>query len=410
MSTPDHAPSEISRGWLLILASGVGVALSSIVLPYYSIGALVKPLSAAYGWTRADVQTAILFSTGLGALTAPVVGWLIDRFGPRAVALPCIVGLSAGFFLASTIDGRLWLLQLSYALIAILGAGTTPVTWTRAIAASFRRQRGLALGLTLTSTGICAILVPQFTVWMVDHHGWRAAYIGLGVLPLAIALPLAIVGFRPGTGRDAAAHQPVAIAGGLTPREAMATRRFWLLLLSILAIYLAISGLVTNLVPALTDAGLSARQAANLQSLYGLSLIFGRLGVGYLVDRYWAPGVAAISLGLPALGCWILFGQPGVGLSAIAVVLVGLAAGAELDLMSFLAATYFGVRHYAKIYAILYAVLAVAGGIAPMLFARVFDRTASYGTAFIVASGLFLFGALILLGLGRYPRFQDNPA
>jgi len=407
MPTPDPGPSEVSRGWLLILASGIGVALSSIVLPYYSIGGLVKPLTAAYGWTRADVQTAILFSTGLGAVTAPVVGWLIDRFGPRAVALPCIVGLSGGFFLAATVDGRLWMLQLSYALIAILGAGTTPVTWTRAIAASFRRQRGLALGLTLTSTGVCAILVPQFTIWMVEHHGWRAAYVGLGLLPLLIALPLAFVGFRPNPSLTGAASQFVPQAGGLTPREAMATRRFWLLLLSILAIYLGISGLVTNLVPALTDAGLSAHQAANLQSLYGLSLIFGRLGVGYLVDRYWAPGVAAISLGLPALGCWLLLGQPGLGLSAVAVVLIGLAAGAELDLMSFLAATYFGVRHYAKIYAILYAVLAVAGGVAPTLFARVFDRTASYSAAFIVASGLFLFGALILLGLGRYPRFQD---
>lgn len=406
----DSERSEISRGWLLILASGAGVALSSIVLPYYSIGGLVKPLTHAYGWTRADVQSAILFSTGLGALTAPVVGWLIDRYGPRAIALPCIIGLSAGFFLAATVDGRLWVLQLAYAMIAILGAGTTPVTWTRAIAVSFRRQRGLALGLTLTSTGVCAILVPQYTVWMVEHHGWRAAYVGLGLMPLLIALPLAIIGFRPAAGQGHASLRTAALAVGLTPREAVATRRFWILLLSILSIYLGISGLVTNLVPALTDAGISTQQAANLQSLYGVSLIFGRLGVGYLVDRHWAPGVAAISLGLPAIGCWILLGQPGVGLSAVAVVLIGLAAGAELDLMSFLAATYFGLRHYAKIYAVLYAVLAVAGGIAPTLFARVFDRTASYSAAFIVASGLFLFGALILLGLGRYPRYGDREA
>ena len=74
---------ELRRGWLLILASSIGVICSSIVLPFYTIGALVKPLTAEFGWSRADVQLGILFSSGLGALTAPLIGWLSDRYGPR---------------------------------------------------------------------------------------------------------------------------------------------------------------------------------------------------------------------------------------------------------------------------------------------------------------------------------------
>ena len=72
--------------------------------------------------------------------------------------------------------------------------------------------------------------------------------------------------------------------------------------------------------------------------------------------------------------------------------------------MAYFAARYFGLRHYSKIYAILYAILAVAGGTAPMLFARVFDETASYDISYMIATGLFLFGAVILLALGRYPN------
>jgi MFS family permease len=132
--------------------------------------------------------------------------------------------------------------------------------------------------------------------------------------------------------------------------------------------------------------------------------MLGRLVVGWLVDRYWAPGVALVSLSLPAIGCLILTGSPDFTWAVVAALLIGFAAGAELDLMAFFAARYFGLAHYAKIYAILYAILAVAGGLAPMLFARVFDVTASYDISFLIATGLFLFGAVILLALGRYPQ------
>jgi MFS family permease len=404
--------SEIRRGWPLIVASGVGVICSSIVLPFYTIGALVKPLTAEFGWARADVQLGILFSSGLGALTAPLVGWLSDRYGPRALVLPGLVGLALGFFVAASMNGGLWMFFLAYGCMAILGAGTTPVTWTRAIATSFERQRGLALGLTLTGTGICAMLAPVYAVWLVESFGWRAAYVGIGLLPLLLAGPVVWTWFRPrsfaaAAGSPAGAAPPVAAAApawGLTLGEAARGRRFWILCVSIFAIYLAVSGISPNLIAALTDKGFTAASAATVQGVYGFAIIVGRLVVGWLVDRYWAPGVALVSLSLPAIGCLILTGSPDFRMAALAALLIGFAAGAELDLMAFFAARYFGLRHYAKIYAILYAILAVAGGLAPMLFARVFDVTSSYEISFLIAAGLFVFGATILPALGRYPQ------
>jgi MFS family permease len=409
--------SEIRRGWLLIVASGVGVICSSIVLPFYTIGALVKPLTAEFGWARADVQLGILFSSGLGALTAPLIGWLSDRYGPRALVLPGLVGLALGFFVAAGMNGELWMFFLAYGCMAILGAGTTPVTWTRAIATSFERQRGLALGLTLTGTGICAMLAPVYAVWLVESFGWRTAYVGIGLLPLLLAGPVVWTWFRPRSLAESAfagagATTPVAAAApawGLTLGEAARGRRFWILCVSIFAIYLAVSGISPNLISALTDKGFTAASAATVQGVYGFAIIVGRLVVGWLVDRYWAPGVALVSLSLPAIGCLILTGSPDFAMAVLAALLIGFAAGAELDLMAFFAARYFGLRHYAKIYAILYAILAVAGGTAPMLFARVFDVTSSYEISFVIAAGLFVFGAVILLGLGRYPQQGAMP-
>jgi MFS transporter, OFA family, oxalate/formate antiporter len=400
-------PSEIRRGWLLIVSACMGVMFSSIVLPYYSIGAFVVPVTAEFGWTRAEFQTAILFSSGLGAFTAPVIGWLCDRYGSRRVALPGMVGLSIGFLIASRVDGALWTLYLAYAAMALLGAGTIPVTWTRAIATNFFQQRGLALGLALIGTGICGVLAPQYATWLVEHFGWRTAYVGLALLPVFVAGPVVLFGFKPNEKNAATTptlNNDPQVTQGINLAQAARQKSFWILLFSILLVYMAVSGIGPNLYPAITDAGMSASEAASVLSVFGGAVMLGRLAVGYLVDRYWAPGVACVFMLLPVAGCWMLLDPANFWWSATATLLIGLAAGAELDLMSFFAAKYFGLLHYAQIYSVLYMALAVCSGTAPLLFASLYDYTASYNVSFTIAMGLFAAGAFIILALGKYPK------
>ena len=404
---------ELAQRWPLIMATCIGIISSSFVLPYYSIGALVAPVTEEFGWSRAQVQAAILFSSGLGALTSPLIGWLNDKYGPRRVALPSMLGLSLGLFTASQLQGELWMLFLAYGMMALLGAGTIPVTWTRAIATSFFKRRGLALGLALTGTGICASIAPHYTVWLTDNYGWRGAYMGLALVPILLAWPTLYLLFKPleahSEAEDAVDKEETsAIQTGLTLGEAVRGYRFWVLLLSILFAYQGFSGIGPNLLPSLTDDGLSREQAASVQSVFGISIIIGRVVVGYLVDRFWAPGVAAFCLAIPAVGATLLHGQQSLEVAALAAFLIGFAAGAELDLMAFLAARYFGLAHYAKIYSILYATLAVCSGTAPMIFASVYDATGSYDIGYSIASGLFLVSVVLILLLGRYPKAFEN--
>ena len=403
-----RSEAELAQRWPLIMATCIGIVSSSFVLPYYSIGALLTPVTEEFGWSRAQFQAAILFSSGLGALTSPLIGWLNDKYGPRRVALPSMIGLSLGLFTASQIQGQLWMLFLAYGMMALLGAGTIPVTWTRAIATSFFKRRGLALGLALTGTGICASIAPHYTVWLTDHYGWRGAYVGLALVPLVLAWPMLYFLFKPlDTHSDAELEEPdtkAALENGLTLGEAVRGYRFWILLLSILFAYQGFSGIGPNLLPSLTDDGFSRDQAASVQSVFGISIIVGRVVVGYLVDRFWAPGVAAFCLAIPAAGAAMLHGSQTFETAALAAFLIGFAAGAELDLMAFLAARYFGLAHYAKIYSILYATLAVCSGTAPMIFASVYDATGSYDLGYSVASVLFLVSVVLILMLGRYPK------
>lgn len=403
-----HTERELAQRWPLIMATCIGIVSSSFVLPYYSIGALLTPVTEEFGWSRAQFQAAILFSSGLGALTSPLIGWLNDKYGPRRVALPSMIGLSVGLLTASQIQGDLWMLFLAYGMMALLGAGTIPVTWTRAIATSFFKRRGLALGLALTGTGICASIAPHYTVWLTDQFGWRGAYVGLALVPLLLAWPMLYFLFKPmeahSQAEDGGPATAAALEQGLTLGEAVKGYRFWVLLLSILFAYQGFSGIGPNLLPSLTDDGFSREQAASVQSVFGLSIIIGRVVVGYLVDRLWAPGVAAFCLAIPAAGATMLHGSQSFEAAALAAFLIGFAAGAELDLMAFLAARYFGLAHYAKIYSVLYATLAVCSGTAPMIFASVYDATGSYDLGYSVAAALFMVSVVLILLLGRYPK------
>jgi MFS transporter, OFA family, oxalate/formate antiporter len=399
------ALGELRSGWLLLLACAVGVGSSAIALPFYSIGPLTKPIEAGTGWARSEIQFAIVFSSGIGALLSPMVGWMIEKYGSRTVALPSLVGVAAGLFIASFAT-TLEMFYAGYALAAILGAGSAPVLWSRVVAGNFQKARGAALGLALVGTALVALLLPNLVAAIEPGNGWRFALRVIAALPLVVAFPIVFLFLHPIETRTGD-KEPVAQTG-VSVREAVSGYRFWVLTLSILCAYLAISGAGPNLMPAFTDRGIATAAAAAIASAYAVSMIPGRVLAGILMDRFWAPLVACIVLLLPAGACLILASSTDPTLLVIACALLGLAAGAELDVLAFLTARYFGVKHYPKIYALSYVALATGSATAPTIFSRIHEATRSYATSFTIAAGLFVVAAGLLLLLGRYPNFERD--
>jgi MFS family permease len=226
------------------------------------------------------------------------------------------------------------------------------------------------------------------------------------LLPLAIALPVVIAWFQEPRRQMAASGVDPARAAlaGATLVDAMRNYRFFVLAISSVLVGVAMGGAVANFVPILVERDFDRQEAANVAGVIGVTIIVGRIGMGYLIDRYWAPGIAAPVLLAPAIACVILAGaEVSHEYAIIAAVMIGLATGAEADLIAFLTAKYFGLARYARIYGVQYGVFALSAGIAPFLFGVAYDRFQSYQHMLIVAASMCALGAVLMLSLGRYP-------
>ena len=406
--------SEFRRGWPVVVASMFGIGLGLSPVPFYTIGMLAPELNKAFGWTFGEIMTGLMIMTLAVLVASTVVGYLGDRFGVRRVALISLVLFALSFMAFSMSNGSIVLFYINWAAMALLGAGTLPVTWTRAVNNYFDVRKGLALGLSLIGTGIFGFLIKPITAWLIVTYGWRTTYLVIGLMPLLIAFPIAFftfhdVGTRSDTGearRKASAARQL-LTPGLTLGQAVKSWRYWVLAIAFVFVSFGVGGLIPNMENILKVAGFSGNDIVSLVALIGLSVMVGRIVGGWLIDRFWAPGVALVMLSLPAMSCWLMAsGGMSVPAAAVSIFLIGFAAGVEYDLMAFLVARYFGMKSYSAIYGSLYGFFALGAGAGPVVFGKVFDKTGSYGSILGTTAALLLIGAVSLLFLGRYQRYD----
>lgn len=404
---------EFKIGWKILILAVVGVATSSSSLLLYSFSSMMIPLEQALGWGRSELQAAIT-ALSLGTIVAAqLAGWLNLKFGLRIVTILSLIALSISLVLLTQVKTTIWSLYLGYFLVPLAGLGTLQITWSHLVNLWFVENRGLALAIILSGSGLAAAGLPLLITWSVSTWNWQAGFIALSLLPVLIALPLTLLWLLPvrvesGT---VTAKQPISqnAAGGMLLAEALRSWRFWLCNLSMTLVVACVVGLVTNIIPLLQDRGLSAVEAGQIFSAFGISLIFGRLVVGYLIDRLWGPGVASIALLMPAVACLIFALSSGnTALYVLATMLVGIGAGAEFDIAAFLIAKYFGMRDYGRLFGIHLGLITAGAAAAPLLFGALYSMTGDYSGLLIFSTVCFVVGPLMLLLLGSYPVFRQT--
>jgi MFS family permease len=405
--------AEFRAAWSPLLAAFIGNALNGGSLCFYSLGVLAPALHAKYGWGAGAVAGSLLAITGTTLLVSPIVGVMTDRFGVKRIAAvsAALMALTLGSFAILPLTLPLYLGLWS--LVAILGAGCFPMTWSRLVNQHYRMKRGLALGISFVGTGLTGFFLKPALFTMIERHGLEAGFLLLAALPL-VTLTTTLLFIRapaaplPSNDRVAGPLAGGSAAAGYTLREAFGDGRFWLLALVVTAAALGVGGPLPNMESVLRSLGHSNGDAIGVAQGIGLAIIVGRIGGGALLDRVWAPAVGTLGLVAGGIGCLAIWhsAEPSSA-AALQVFLIGLASGLESDLVAFLVVRYFGLKSYASIYGVLYGLFALGTGIGAIAFGAAFDTFHSYRPVLAIF-GLVLIasGALILL-LGPY-RYTDK--
>jgi MFS family permease len=392
-------------GWRVVLAACFGVMAGFGSLFVYTFAVFVKPLSAQFGWSR----EAVSLGFGLAAITlgliSPLLGRWIDRFGPRRIILACMTVYSCAIISLALLRSHLWQFYVTCIVLGLVGNGAAHLAYSRSISTWFQRRLGMALAFVMVGAGLGAMILPVIAQAIISRSGWRAAYLSLGSLALLLGLPLSwrYIVERRGVRRGTA---PVAHSG-LTWQQGLRSFTFWIIVAILFVSSISMNGAITHLSALLTDRGITATDAAICASVLGGSSVLGRIGVGWLLDRFFGARVAFVVNLITAAGIFLLAHASSFSAGCLAAALIGIGAGGEAAITPYLLTRYFGLRAFSTLYGLTWTFYAAAGAIGPVILGRAFDLTGSYTSLLIVlAVALALAAALNLL----LPNYSNSSA
>ncbi len=413
MSAPNRAlaAKEWREYWPVVAACVAGVALGS--LHSYSIGVMISPLEQEFRWTRAQISSGMLISSVFSVLFSPLMGMLIDCFGPRRIGVMGAAVYCCALAMLSLATPSIWSWWLLWSILAVALLQIKPTVWVTAITSFFNESRGLAIAVALSAVGLSALVTPIITYHLVEWLGWRMAYVALSAGWGTLTLPIIFIWFSSAQDKErtqVSARQSMdeTMLIGLTWREGLRTASFYRLAAATFTMSLGSAAVMLNLIPIFTFTGLPRASAATVAGLGGFFAVIGRLMGGYLLDRFNARLVSSLSVLLPAIPCALLLGIPGSLSSATAsAVLLGLASGAGLDAVAYLAGRHFGMRNFGVLFGAITGVMTLGIGLGPVLANHVYDVTKSYAPVLWSFIPLSLLASWLFLSTGSYPKFAE---
>lgn len=389
--------SPVACGVLLASVVALMLGPTGILLNTFSL--FIDPMSDEFGWDRAQVALLVTLFGLAVAVSSPLKGWLIDRWGARRVLL-WLTALLSPLLMAMAAVSEVWQLYGLFLGIGLLAPGNLP--YGKILGAWFGQRLGMAYGLLGLGFGIGGPLGLFIGHQSIEAWGWRTTYVLYGALELGLALPLLYWLFRE---RTAQAQQPAAgQAEGLSMRQAWRTASFWLVLGNQLLTVFVISGVMTHGVPMLVERGLSRAQAGTVLSALWIGMMVSQPLMGALMDRFVTPRVVLPSAMVALAGMLLFMSGGGFHGLWLAVFLIGLGGGGESGTTKYFVVRYFGLRHFSAIYGLIQPfVFALSISLGAYLLGWLYDRSGSYRQAEWLLCAAFAVAALSLLAFRRYP-------
>lgn len=377
---------------------------------YSSFGLYLGPITREFGWSRGDFSFIFLVFGLLFAITSPLVGRAIDRWGSRLVLTVGVALFGLANAVPALANGSLIQFYLLFSLMCLTAAPSSAVGYAKVISSAFDKRRGLVIALALgCGAGTGSAILPHLSRWMIDTVGWREARLATAAMILVIVVPtIALLLAAPRKARVAgAAERGPDVQGGVSTGSALKSRPFWLILTMMFMGLLTFGAMQVHTVQLLQDRGVDRVTATSVQSIYAVFTFFGQIAGGWALDRVRSPRIGAVFFASGVIGLAVIHYSSTMTVVSAGAAMLGLCFGAETILAAYYVSRYFGMKSYSEVYGILYAGAAVGSGLGPLFMGTVFDRFGSYNAAMTTMEiGLVACAACIL----ALPPYLVTPA
>ena len=385
---------------------------TSLPLFAYTSSVFAPHLIKEFGWSRA--QFALI---GLTMLTTifilPFVGRFTDKLGVWRVALLGTVLVPLCFVAYALQQGNFYYFMLCSVAVMAVGSTTGPLVYSRLIAENFVKAQGLALTVLNCAPAVLAMGAVPALNWMILEYGWRASYLAMGVLSAVGGVTALALIRPPRKGRGEARPRPAQVTGSVREDYGVILRSqvFWVIVISMFLCMLHTPLHASQMNVMLVDQGLSTQAAATVVSVYAFGTILGRIACGLALDRFPTPIVTAISMGIPAVGFFLLGTDlDSFSVIAFAMFIVGLSVGAEVDIMAFLVSRYFNIRIYNSTLGLVHCVTFLTGAVGAGSISLTLKLADSFVPFLYLVSGTISLGGVLFLLLPRGQAKIGDPS
>jgi len=394
-------PSNLFYGWWIVAASFL-TALYVGGVVFYGFTAFFEPIANEMGWSYTQISLAASLRGLEIGLLSPFVGILADRWGPRRLIFGGVLITVAGLLLLSATKS----LIMFYGAFALLAIGVSACTVTvllTAIANWFQRKMGIASGIAICGFGFSGLLIPVI-VRLIAAYDWRTAVTILAWGMMVMVLPLSLFfrhrpeqyGYFPDGQKQGTVAYPdesgtrQVVEVEVKVKQALKSGVFWRLALSRMYHMMTVAAIITHVMPYLSSIGISRSQSSLVATAIPLMSIFGRLGFGWLGDKFnrrLAATTSFIMLGSGVL-CFAYASTMSIWLLVPFLVLMGIGYGGSNALLPLLGRAHFGRTNFGSIYGIMEGIGTIGGIIGPALAGWAYDNWGSYQIIWFLLAGL----------------------
>lgn len=394
--------------WIVFLSGGLTIGITQ-----YAFGSFAEPMESRFGWSRTEFNAALSFAF-ISGLLSPFVGRLMDRYGVRPIVVVSVALISAGLLLRPLIS-ELWHWYFFHALVFAGMPGATVLASGKVVGMWFPVTRGRMMGVVTAGNNFGGLTMVPLAALVLAIAGWEWAYLTFGIIMALVAIAaLLIIRDRQEdveaearrTGRLnmlTGAAKSVARTG-LTLRQAMKTRNFYLITLGLTAASFTYQGILTQIVPHLENEGFSTTAAAAALTLVAAMGIGSKLSFGRLSESISARRAAIISVAFQAIGVGLMITPGGSLILWSGVFVFGLGYGGLGAMIVLSVSEAFGLYAFGAIMGMVNLVMIVSMVGGPLLTGALYDATGSYDTPFAIIIGIFAFGMAALLATKRPGR------